>query len=137
MKQKLGVVLFVLIAAMASPATTGLGKTGTSANPAAGNSLTLNSTTAETVNTATGNAYLSFADLLVPGSGLRDLVGIVRRRDAGADVEELPDADLGGQVPDGPAEELPVGPDVADDRRPDGDDRLRGPLVGGEVVLAA
>ncbi len=76
MKQKLGVVLFVLIAAMASPATTGLGKTGTSANPAAGNSLTLNSTTAETVNTATGNAYLSFADLLVPGSGLR--FGFVR-----------------------------------------------------------
>ena len=39
---------------------------------------------------------------------LGDLVGVARRRDAGADVEELPDPRLGGQVADGAAEERPV-----------------------------
>src|SRR6266436_4439894 len=64
-------VLFVLLAAATSLAATGLGTTGTSTNPVAGNSVTVNSTTTETVNTATGNGYVSFSDLVVPGSGLR------------------------------------------------------------------
>src|SRR6266702_2203749 len=71
MTPKMRVVLFVLVATMASAATAGLGKTGTSANPAGGNSVALNSMSAETVNTATGNTYLSFTDFAVPGSGLR------------------------------------------------------------------
>ena len=47
-----------------------------------------------------------------PGSGrdpLGHLVGVVRGRQTGADVEELADARLAGQVPDGPAEEGTVG----------------------------
>ena len=64
-------VLFVLLAGLTSAAAAGLGTTGTSANPVAGNSITVNSTTTETVNTATGNSYVSFSDLVVPGSGLR------------------------------------------------------------------
>src|SRR5690242_7576577 len=71
MKEKMGVMLIILVASMTSAATAGLGTTGTSTNPAGGKSVFLNSTTAETVNTATGNAYLSLTDLVVPGSGLR------------------------------------------------------------------
>jgi hypothetical protein len=68
---------------------------------------------------------------------LRHLMGVVRRRQAGADVEELADAGLGGQVTDGPAEERAVGPHVGRDPRPDGNDLLGGFPVGGEIVLAA
>ena len=39
---------------------------------------------------------------------LRDLVHVVRGRQPGADVEELPDARLPGQVDDGAAKECPV-----------------------------
>jgi hypothetical protein len=42
---------------------------------------------------------------------LRDLVGVVRAGQPGADIEELPDALPGRQVPDRTAEEPPVGPD--------------------------
>jgi hypothetical protein len=45
---------------------------------------------------------------------LRDLVGIVCRRQPGADVEELPDSRLGGQESDGPAEKGAVGFHPAD-----------------------
>jgi len=44
------------------------------------------------------------------GDGLGDLVGVARRGYAGADVEELADAGLGGEVADHPAEERPVRP---------------------------
>jgi len=37
--------------------------------------------------------------------GLGHLVGVARRRDPGADVEELADPRVGGQKPDHPAEE--------------------------------
>jgi hypothetical protein len=43
------------------------------------------------------------------GDGLRDLVGVARGGDAGADVEELADPRFAGQVADRPAEERPVG----------------------------
>jgi hypothetical protein len=68
---------------------------------------------------------------------LRDLVGVVGRGDAGADVEELPDAGLAGQVPDGPGQERPVPPHPFHDMRR----RMRrgpaGDPVRGEVGLAA
>jgi hypothetical protein len=68
---------------------------------------------------------------------LGDLVGVVRGRDAGADVEELPDAGLPGQVPHRPGQELAVGLHRLRQLRI----RLQGQLarlaVGGEVVLAA
>jgi hypothetical protein len=41
---------------------------------------------------------------------LRHLMHVTCRRQPGADVEELPDAGLRGQVPDGPAEERAVLP---------------------------
>ncbi len=55
----------------------------------------------------------------------------------GADVQELPDAHLGDQVADGPAEKLTLGPHADQDVGERGDDLL-GRLPGhGEVVLAA
>ena len=48
---------------------------------------------------------------------LRDLVGVVRGRQAGADVEELPDARLVGQVGDAAGQEAPGGPGDVDDAR--------------------
>ena len=41
---------------------------------------------------------------------LGDLMGVASGRDAGADIEELPDPGLGGEVADDAAEEGPVGP---------------------------
>ena len=66
-----------------------------------------------------------------------DLVHVPGRRDAGADVDDLPDARLAGQEPHGPLQERPVGPRrVACFRR-----RLEqladGLPVGGVVVLSA
>ena len=46
-------------------------------------------------------------DRAIPGRFLGDLVGVVGGRQAGADVEELPDPDLRGQVPHG-AQERPL-----------------------------
>ena len=40
--------------------------------------------------------------------GLGHLMGIVRGRQSGADVQELADSALSRQVPDHPAQELPV-----------------------------
>jgi hypothetical protein len=69
--------------------------------------------------------------------GLGHLVRVVRRRDAGADIQELRKAGLRGQELDGPGQEPPVGPHVVPypglgleylfGRHP----------VRGEVVLAA
>ena len=69
--------------------------------------------------------------------GLGDLVGVVRRRDAGPDIQELADLAVPGQEAHRPGEERPVGPCGQPDLR-EGLDRLlaRGP-VGGEVVLPA
>ena len=49
-------------------------------------------------------------DKSVRGDGLRDLVRVLRRRQTGADVQELADPALTGQETHGPAEELPVRP---------------------------
>ena len=46
-------------------------------------------------------------DPALRGDGLRHLVRVARRRQPGADVKELPDAGLAGQVPHGAAEERP------------------------------
>src|SRR5258708_28217285 len=68
---------------------------------------------------------------------LGDLMRVPGRRDARADVEELRHPGLAGQVPDGAAEEVPVGPG----HRLQGRDPLAhgGPEGAGtrEVVLAA
>jgi hypothetical protein len=40
-------------------------------------------------------------------------MSVVRGRDAGADIQELPDASLGSQVPHDSGQERPVGPDAA------------------------
>ena len=69
---------------------------------------------------------------------LGDLVGVVGGGQAGADVEELPDALLAGQVPDGAAEE--VRGSCARDVDEAGEDRLdvvADLAVDGVVVLAA
>jgi hypothetical protein len=68
---------------------------------------------------------------------LRDLVRVVGRRQAGADVEELADPGLGDQVPHGPAQERPVGPGRADDVGQEPAHLLTHGPVGREVVLAA
>jgi len=56
-----------------------------------------------------------------PGAGrgvLGDLVHVAVGRQPGAEIQELPDARLGGQEPDRAAEERPVGPGhLADFRR--------------------
>jgi RHS repeat-associated protein len=48
-----------------------IGATGTSANPSGATNTTVNQTTTQAVNTATGNTYITFSDLIVPGKGLR------------------------------------------------------------------
>src|SRR5579863_432936 len=79
-------------------------------------------------------------DVHDPGAwrhGLRHLVRVVRRGNAGADVEELGDPGLASQEAHDPGEERPVGPDRLDDPRVRGHDRVPRRAVGGEVVLAA
>jgi hypothetical protein len=75
-----------------------------------------------------------------PGRGrdrLRHLVHVIRGRQAGPDVEELPNAGLGGQVPDRAAEERPVLARGDADGRVGLQDLLGGLAVGRKVVLAA
>ena len=68
---------------------------------------------------------------------LRDLVHVAGAGQAGADVQELPDPGLGGQVPHGPVEERPVLPGGGAHRGP-GAQHLAGRLpVGREVVFPA
>ena len=64
---------------------------------------------------------------------VHDLVRVVRGRDAGADIEELPDAGLGGEEPGHPGKERPIGPDRLDDSRISGDHRVAGRPVGGAL----
>jgi len=68
---------------------------------------------------------------------LGDLVDVLLRGDARADVEELPDAGLAGQVPNGPAEKGPVGPHDGPHVGVHRDHCAGGVLVGPEVVAAA
>jgi hypothetical protein len=69
--------------------------------------------------------------------GLGDLVCVACRRDAGADVEELADARLPGEVADDPPEECPVRPHGEGHIRPRLEPCLNRRPVGGVVVLAA
>jgi hypothetical protein len=64
-------------------------------------------------------------------------VGVARGRDAGADVEKLPDARFVGKVANGTAEERAVGAHRDDDVRIRLNHLLAGFPVGSEVVLAA
>ena len=68
---------------------------------------------------------------------LRDLVGVVGRRQPGPDVEELPDARLRDQEVHRPGQERPLGPDRDPDIRVGGGDPLGNGAVGREIVLAA
>ena len=70
-------------------------------------------------------------------NGLGDLMGVVRGRDASADVQELPDASLGGQVPHDSGQERPVGPDARGDIRIGLERRVTGLAIGGIVIPAA
>jgi hypothetical protein len=70
-------------------------------------------------------------------NALRDLVGVVRRRDAGADVEELADARLTGEEADRAGQERPVGADRPGPLRIGLQRHVRGGPVGREVVLPA
>jgi hypothetical protein len=69
--------------------------------------------------------------------GLGDLVGVACGRDAGADVEKLPDPRLPGEVADNPAQEGPVGPGREAHFRGDLEHGIDGGPVGRIVVLAA
>jgi hypothetical protein len=75
-----------------------------------------------------------------PGRGrdrLGDLVHVVGGRLPRPDVDELPDARLGRQVPERAAEERPVLPRGNAVGRVGLRDLLCGLAVGGEVILAA
>jgi len=68
---------------------------------------------------------------------LRDLVGVARCRNAGADVQELAYPRLSGEVADGATEERPVRARGEEHLRVDLQPRLDGGPVGREVVFAA
>ena len=68
---------------------------------------------------------------------LRDLVDVTHPGQPRADVEELGDARVGGQVPDGAAEERPVLPRGRPYRRPSLQRLIGGFAVRRKVVLAA
>jgi hypothetical protein len=73
----------------------------------------------------------------VGGDSLGDLVGVVGGRQAGADVQELANLGLTGQVADGAGEELPGGPCDVDDFGEDLAILVTGGPVHRVVVLAA
>jgi hypothetical protein len=64
-------------------------------------------------------------------------VGITRRRDAGADVQELPDPRLDREEPHYPAQECPVRAAHANHVRVSLQDLLADGPVSGKVVLPA
>jgi dihydrofolate reductase/predicted enzyme related to lactoylglutathione lyase len=76
-------------------------------------------------------------DARVRGDGLGDLVRAAGRGQSGADVEELADPALAGQVPDHAGEKRPVRPHVVHDLRIRGDGVLGRLAVDGEVLHAA
>jgi hypothetical protein len=69
--------------------------------------------------------------------GLGDLMGVARGRDAGADVEELPDASFFDQETHCPREVRPVRARGQHDVGEGIDRLIASRPVGGEVVLAA
>src|SRR6266571_1717196 len=71
------------------------------------------------------------------GDRLGDLVGVVGGRQAGADVQELADPRLAGQVPDRAAQERPVSAGEAGDVREHRHDLVTDHAVGRVMVLAA
>jgi hypothetical protein len=73
----------------------------------------------------------------IRGDALRHLVGVAGGRDAGAGIQELAEAGLGGQVPGRPAEEGPVGAHTVTQPGRRGQHALGRLPVGGEVVRAA
>jgi hypothetical protein len=78
----------------------------------------------------------------IRGNALGHLMSVLRGRQPGAEIKELPDPRFRGQVAHRAAEECPVGTHAGQDGRVGGDHLLRGlPVgglpVGGEVVLAA
>jgi hypothetical protein len=64
-------------------------------------------------------------------------MGVARGRDAGADVQELPDPGVGGEVADGPAEKRAVRVGAGGQVRVDLKRRFGDRPVGGVIVLAA
>ena len=76
-------------------------------------------------------------DLGVRSHPLGDLVGVVGGGQAGADVQELTDARLTGQVPDRADQEGPRGASVLDDRRERLENLVADLAVDVEVVFAA
>jgi hypothetical protein len=64
-------------------------------------------------------------------------VEVARRRDASAEVEELPDPGVGGEVAGGAPEERPVRPRAEGQVRPGLERRVGGGPVGGVIVFAA
>src|SRR5690606_33097741 len=76
-------------------------------------------------------------DPALRGDPLRHLVGVVRRREPGADVEELADAGLARQELHDPPQETPRLPRVHPDLRVDRGDGVTRLPVDGVVVLAA
>ena len=72
-------------------------------------------------------------DAALRRDGLGHLVGVAGRGQPGAEVEELPDARLGGQVAHAAGEEGPVGPGGSTDGGVGGDGLLAGDPVGLEL----
>ena len=68
---------------------------------------------------------------------MADRVGVVRGGQAGADVEELPDAGLGDDAAHGAAEERTAGAGDVHDAREEPHVLVPGVAVDGDVVLAA
>src|SRR5690606_35584264 len=74
-------------------------------------------------------------DPALGGDALGHLVGVVGRRQAGSDVQELADARLGDQIRDVAAQKGPAAAGDGDDAGEDGGVRIAGLLVDGVVVL--
>jgi len=62
---------FFVIGPGLTPPISSLGVTGSSTNPSGATTQPVNTTTTAAVNTASGNDYVTFSDLIVPGKGLR------------------------------------------------------------------
>ena len=73
----------------------------------------------------------------VPAGGLGDLVDVALGGQAGADVQELPDPRVAGQVPHRPAQEPAVGPGGHRGIRHRRQQFPRSRPVGGEIILPA
>lgn len=63
--------MVLCIGAMTAPEAAAIGPVGTTANPSGGTTTKITKTTTGTVDTASGNQYLTVVDYAVPGAGLR------------------------------------------------------------------